>query len=356
MASSYSEQDASSSIEKSNRSVKADSIDECDDGDLEKARTPQPSQTPGADALSRKATSVCTTETNNPDFEVDWDGENDPTNPKNWPTWYKALAVGLLSWSTWVVVVYSTSYTTGLQEMMMDFNISSEPVVTLGVTTYLVGLAVGSVILAPLSEMYGRRPVYMVCMFVFMVLIIPCGIGSTLTEVLVVRFFGAVAGSAMVANAPGSVSDIVTDEYRALALSMWSIGPLNGPTFGPLIGGFSTQYVLRSACESFDLVADDRARYLGWRWTNWIVMILSGVAWVSVCILKETYSPAILKKKAKLRRKDTEDERYWSRYDDRKISILQLLKTNLSRPLIMIFTEPIWYASLVQCLHGSEYR
>lgn len=76
-------------------------------------------------------------------------------------------------------------------------------------------------------------------------------------------------------------------------------------------------------------------------------MILSGVAWISMCFLKETYSPAILKKKAELRRKETGDESYWSRYDDRKVSIVQLLKTNLSRPFIMIFTEPIWYVSLV---------
>lgn len=233
-------------MEKSTQSIEAERIADRDDGDPEKAWTPQTYQAPGEDALSVKAASVRTTGTNNPDFEVDWDDDNDPANPKNWPTWYKCVAVGFISWSTWVVVVYSTSYTTGLSEMMNDFDISSEPLVTLGITTYLLGLAVGSVILAPLSEMYGRKPVYIVCMFVFVVLIIPCGIGSTLTEILVVRFFGAVAGSAMIANSPGSVSDIVTDEYRALALSMWSIGPLNGPTFGPLIGGFSTQYVLRS--------------------------------------------------------------------------------------------------------------
>ena len=36
----------------------------------------------------------------------------------------------------WGIVVYSTSYTTGLAEMQQDFGISSEPVVTLGVTSY----------------------------------------------------------------------------------------------------------------------------------------------------------------------------------------------------------------------------
>ena len=69
-------------------------------------------------------------------------------------------------------------------------------------------------------------------------------------------------------------------------------------------------------------------------------MILSAVAWIFVCILKETYTPALLVKKAALRRKETGDLRWWSRYDQ-KASFIQLLKVNLSRPFIMTFTEPI---------------
>ena len=101
------------------------------------------------------------------------------------------------------------------------------------------------------------------------------------------------------------------------------IKPLSffSPTFGPIIGGFATQY-------------------LGFRWTNWLVMILSSVAWIFVCILKETYTPALLVKKAALRRKETGDLRWWSRYDQ-KASFIRLLKVNLSRPFIMTLTEPI---------------
>ena len=74
-------------------------------------------------------------------------------------------------------------------------------------------------------------------------------------------------------------------------------------------------------------------------------MMISGLAFGFMCILKETYAPALLKKKAELRRKEQDDERYWSRYDDKKVHFLALLKVNLSRPFIMIATEPIWYTS-----------
>ena len=64
----------------------------------------------------------------------------------------------------------------------------------------VIGIAIGSVILAPISEMVGRRPVYIVSTLLFTILIIPCGLATSLPEVVIVRFFGALAGSAMIAN------------------------------------------------------------------------------------------------------------------------------------------------------------
>ncbi len=103
------------------------------------------------------------------------------------------------------------------------------------------GLALGSMVLAPMSEMYGRRPVYIVGMALTTILIIPCGIGNSLQELIIVRFFGAFFGAVMIAISPGTISDIAAPQYRALYFSIWAVGPLNGPTFGPIIGGFATQ-------------------------------------------------------------------------------------------------------------------
>jgi MFS family permease len=74
--------------------------------------------------------------------------------------------------------------------MMDEFDVTSDPVATLGITTYLLGLGVGSVVLAPLSELYGRRPVYLVSMFIFMLLVLPCALAHDLVSVLIWRFFG----------------------------------------------------------------------------------------------------------------------------------------------------------------------
>ena len=46
----------------------------------------------------------------------------------------------------------------------------------------------------------------------------------------------------MISNSPGTVADITTETYRALAFSIWSIGPMNGPVTGPLVCKFSKQF------------------------------------------------------------------------------------------------------------------
>ena len=206
--------------------------------------------------------------------------------------------------------------------MMHDFGITNNLLAILGVTTYLLGLAIGSVILAPLSEMYGRRPIYMATMVLFGLLIIPCGVAQNLQTVLIARFFGALAGSAMIGNAPGTVNDIVSEEYRALAFSVWSLGPMQGPVLGPVIGGFVYQY-------------------MGWRWTNWVVLISSGVSCVMVFLVGETYAPAILRARAARKRKETGNLKWWSRYDDKKANFRHILQHNLARPFVLMVTEPI---------------
>ncbi len=207
-----------------------------------------------------------------------------------------------------------------------------------GITMYLLGLAVGSLLLAPLSEMYGRRPVYLISIFLFTVLIIPCALANNLAQVLVFRFLGAIAGAAMISNAPGTVNDIVSEEYRAFSFSVWSLGPMNGvslveclegqasclleqPVIGPVIGGF----VFES---------------LGWRFTAWVPMIGAAVSWFLVFSIPETYAPSLLRAKAIKRRKETQDDRWYSRYDDKR-QFWPLLRENLTRPFSMAIFEPI---------------
>ncbi|KAH7015164.1 major facilitator superfamily domain-containing protein [Ilyonectria destructans] len=284
---------------------------------------------------TRTGTSIASAASRPPDFEVIFE-EGDPENPRNWPFWYRAWITVSVSYSTWVIVLYSTCYTASLPGLIDEFG-STTTTATLGLSTYLLGLATGSLVVAPMSELFGRRPVYMICLVLWCILVIPCALATSLTEILVVRFVGALFGAAMISNSPGSIVDIADPEYLALAMSMWSIAPLNGPSLGPIIGGFVYQY-------------------LGWRWDNWIVLILGGVGTLMMATCKETYHPAILKKKAARLRKEMDDPRWWCQYDQ-KVSSVHLIKINLSRPFVLFATEPIlWFLNIwISVIYGILY-
>ncbi|KAI9147835.1 Major facilitator superfamily multidrug transporter mdrA [Paramyrothecium foliicola] len=283
----------------------------------------------------RTATSVTSTASRMPEYEVIFE-EGDPENPKNWPLWYRVHCLAVISVSTLVIVLYSTSYTACTPGLMEEFN-ASTTVVTLGLTTYLLGLAAGSLVVAPMSELYGRRIVYIISFVIWALLIIPCALAQSLTSILVIRFVGALFGASLISNGPGSVVDLSQPEFLAAAMSLWSVAPLNGPVVGPLIGGFVFEY-------------------LGWRWTNWIVLIIAGVAGALLLTVKETYAPTILQRKAARMRKELDDPRWWSQYDQR-VSSMALLKANLSRPFILFATEPIlWFMNLwISLIYGILY-
>lgn len=122
-----------------------------------------------------------------PDFEVVFE-ENDPENPRNWSIWYRGWILFTIALTCLVVVLYSTTYASSIPGLMEEFGYSTT-ITTLGMSTYLLGFAVGSIFVAPMSELYGRQPVYMVCLMAWALLIIPSGVAHSLIAILVSRFF-----------------------------------------------------------------------------------------------------------------------------------------------------------------------
>lgn len=194
-----------------------------------------------------------------------------------------------------------------------------------------LGLALGPLILAPMSELYGRRPVYILSLGLSFIFVLPACLAKNYGTILVVRFIGAFVGSVTLANAPGTLGDIFSDDYRTIALSWYCLAPMNGPVLGPVIGGIIYQE-------------------LGWRWINWTVFILAGVSFLIALVTPETYTPTLLKRKAEHLRKEAGDDRYRSRFCPNKDQppikagskmFWKLIGINIQRPIVMGVTEPV---------------
>lgn len=87
---------------------------------------------------------------------VDFDGEDDPYRPMNWPFRKKVITTILYGFTTCWITFASAIYSPDVQQIAHDFDVSIE-VATTGISMVVFGFGLGPLIWAPLSEVYGRK-------------------------------------------------------------------------------------------------------------------------------------------------------------------------------------------------------
>ncbi len=178
-----------------------------------------------------------------------------------------AYLVGLSAFGSFVNDMYLPS----LPEMTRYFGCSVSTV-QLGLTMGMIGLGLGQLILGPVSDKYGRKPVLIGAMIVFMIGAVASVFSPTIHFFLGCRLVQGLGASGGYFLARTILADIY--QGRPLAKMMALIGAINGfaPASAPVLGG---------------LVSQDH----GWKAVFWI---LAGLAAFLLCVaipLKESLKP-----------------------------------------------------------------
>jgi len=164
-------------------------------------------------------------------------------------------------------------------QVMREFDSSSVILSEIVVSIYVLGFSIGPLLIAPLSEVYGRRWVYLISCGFFLIFTIACPVSSSLSMLIVFRFLAGCAGSTPVTLGGASIGDMFPKEKRSAAMALWGMTPQLAPAIGPIIGGFLEEVE-------------------GWRWIFWLQAITAGLVLVfGIVILRETYAPTILRRK-----------------------------------------------------------
>jgi hypothetical protein len=91
-------------------------------------------------------------------FVVEW-LENDSRDPMLFNNGLKRLWTMMVAFSTLTVAFTTSAYTAAPNEVLDEFHVSHE-IFTLGLSLFVLGLALGPLIWAPLSELYGRQIIF----------------------------------------------------------------------------------------------------------------------------------------------------------------------------------------------------
>ena len=121
-----------------------------------------------------------------------------------------------------------------IADIMVHFDIENNYIGSFIVTGYLLGYCTGPLLIAPLSELYGRRMLYNICNMVYLIFTIACALAPDPGSLILFRICSGIGGSCPLTLGPGSIADMIKPEHRGAAMSLWVIGPFLGPTVGPI--------------------------------------------------------------------------------------------------------------------------
>lgn len=133
---------------------------------------------------------------------VGWDGQDDQQMPLNFPNRKKWLIVSLLGAATLVTPFASSILSPGIQAVDKEFGNDNTTVGAMTVSIYLLGYTIGPLFLAPLSEIYGRKPILGLSNIFFCAWQIGCALAPNIESLIVFRFFSGVGGAGCIVSPP----------------------------------------------------------------------------------------------------------------------------------------------------------
>ncbi|BCS25312.1 uncharacterized protein APUU_50023S [Aspergillus puulaauensis] len=287
-------------------------------------------------------------------------------SPFLWPKWRKSV----MTWISCAVTALA-GYSAGeaspaSTELTEKWGISLV-VYNLAITIFCVGFALAPMILAPFSEINGRRPIFIASGIIFVACTVACGGTHTFAGLIIARFFQGVGGSTFSTMVGGIISDFYHAEDRNTPMALFSAAALFGTGLAPLLSSIIVYHTT-------------------WRWIYYSHAIVSGAFVILIFLFfSETRGSVILSRKAKVLNiyyekleaaghrgvvmpgsrsgegGNTERIRWKVKSDEQRGSLLQMISISCYRPfrefstcyqflaslmisdcsLDMLFTEPV---------------
>ncbi|OJJ84292.1 putative MFS transporter [Aspergillus glaucus CBS 516.65] len=181
------------------------------------------------------------------------DSANDPLN---WPVWRRDAALLSLGFYSLLGGGMTPVLAAGFNNVAATYDVSTQQVAyTTGL--YMLGLGVGSVIMSPTAILFGKRPVYLLGAFLFIISAVWCALSPNYASLVVARVFQGIAVSPVECLPSASIAEIYFLHERAYRIGIYTLLLLGGKNLVPLVSAA----IINS---------------MGWRWVFWIVAIITG--------------------------------------------------------------------------------
>ncbi|KAI0523790.1 major facilitator superfamily domain-containing protein [Xylaria bambusicola] len=267
-------------------------------------------------------------------YGATWDGPEDPKNPYNWSS-AKKVTIGVVMGLGSLVTLLTASVTAAaLGDISRDLGLDPATA-QISFSIYFLGLAFGPLPIAAISETNGRRNIWIASSLWFILWNSLCPVGYSKSLMIAGRFLAALGASVGNAIQAPVMTDMFHEKDRGKSLAIAGLLPYLGPALGPILGGLVSQL-------------------LEWPWLFYIVSIAETVVLiVGILVLRETYTPVLLRRKAAALNRNMEVDSTPttttttpSTRTQRQIDwndFFSRLRVNMLRPFQLLFYRPVMH-------------
>ncbi len=165
-----------------------------------------------------------------------------------------------------LVQVFDTSVVSVALVQMQGSLSATQDQIAWVLTCYLIAITVSTPLWGALGPIFGRKRLLLIAIAGFVAFSLFAGASTSLSEVLVYRFFQGLFGAALIPLALSSLLSIYPRDQTSIAMSYWGVGIMFGPVFGPTLGGYISEYY-------------------SWRWAFYLNLPLGILAFTMVALL-----------------------------------------------------------------------
>ena len=105
-------------------------------------------------------------------------------------------------------------------------------------TSYIVAAAIGTPLWGKLSDLYGRRPIFLTALGVFVFGSLLCGLSQSMGQLIAFRAVQGLGGGAIQALSFAILGDILPPRERGRYIGYFTLAFVGAALLGPLLGGF----------------------------------------------------------------------------------------------------------------------